>query len=38
MHDPRSAAARAFEHIADTMLGSQPGSGNGKRKPKKSKK
>ena len=32
VHDPRSAAARALEHIADTVLGSASPTGKGKRK------
>jgi pilus assembly protein CpaE len=39
MHDPRSAAARAFEHIAETLLGPALDRGaKGKRKAKKAKK
>ena len=38
MHDPRSAAARAFENIADTLLGPTGGTGKSKRKAKKAKK
>lgn len=38
VHDPRSAAARAFEHIADALLGPTPGTGKRRRKAKKAKK
>ena len=32
MHDPRSAASRAFEHIADSLLGPAADTGKGRRK------
>ena len=37
MHDPRSAASRAFEHIAESLLGPALAVGKRKRKAKKSK-
>ena len=38
VHDPRSAAARAMEHIAVSLLGPQGQGGKGKRRAKKAKK
>jgi pilus assembly protein CpaE len=32
MHNPGSASARAFEHIAESLLGPAAGSGKGRRK------
>lgn len=37
MHDPRSAASRAFEHIAESLLGPALEAGKRKRKAKKAK-
>jgi pilus assembly protein CpaE len=38
IHDPRSAASRAFEHIAESLLGPELASGKGRRKAKKAEK
>jgi len=38
IHEPRSAASRAFEHIADSLLGSALTTGKGRRDAKKAEK